>query len=223
MNTRRVLLPVICALGVVGGVWGVVLAADDCGEPVAAPKFQVGDKWVWRDEKGVEFTQEVIGFEGDLAKISWANPRSEPDKSGIIFIDRDGVLRKVLRQSGEEVTTKGAGMRLTSQIGEKITDYPLHVGKKWGYTSVLRRSSTGEMTHYDYRHEVQKCEKVSSAAGAFMALKIEVSETNTRTQSSGKWYVWYAPAAKGTVKTEFVPSRYFASALDNQLIKLELK
>lgn len=223
MSIRHVLVPIFCALGIIGGIWGTALAAEDCGEPVAAPKYQLGEKWVWRDEKGVEFTREVIGFEGDLTKIKWANPRSEPDKNGVLFIDRDGILRKVLRQSGEEVTTKGAAVRLLSQIGEKTTDYPLQIGKKWGYTSVLRRSSTGEMIHYDYQHEVQKCEKVSTPAGAFMALKIEVSETNTQTKSSGKWYVWYAPAAKATVKTEFVPSRYFASALDNQLIKLELK
>ena len=41
------------------GVWlgtaGVVpaLAAPaQCGEPVAAPTYQVGETWAWRDEKG---------------------------------------------------------------------------------------------------------------------------------------------------------------------------
>lgn len=103
---------------------GDALSAIDCGEPVPAPKYSVGDRWVSRNEKGGESTREVVGFEGDLAQVKWSNPALEPDKEGTVFIDPDGVIRKAIRPNGEVVTKQGRGSPYDS-IGERTLDFPL--------------------------------------------------------------------------------------------------
>ena len=223
MKRRCIGMIIICVMLLVDAViWRTALAAEKCAEPVVAPKLSVGDKWIWRDEKGDERYWEVVGFEGELAQVKWANPRAEPDREGMLHIDPEGVVRKAIRPSGEIVTAKGAGIYTT--IGEKVMDYPLSVGKKWGHRSLLRQASSGELVPYDWEYHVLACEKISTPAGEFSALKIEAEQTNAKLRVSGKLYFWYAPAAKVSVRTVYVPSRYWASSLrDSELIKLELK
>ena len=56
-----------------------------CGEPVAAPKHEVGEEWTWKDEKGREWTNRVVGIEGEFALMRW--PGEE-----IAYYDKDWVI-----------------------------------------------------------------------------------------------------------------------------------
>jgi hypothetical protein len=194
--------------------WGEALAAAECGEPVAAPKYQIGDKWTWRNEKGVEIVREVVGFEGELAQIRWSNPSSQPDKEGTLFIDADGVIRKAIRPIGKVVTTQGRRSPFDS-IGQRVLDFPLQVGKEWKHSFM---SASGDLGWQHY--SAVACEEVATAAGRFAAMKIETKIALPRWQ--GTYHFWYAPAVKANIKHKF-PGGFGATALDNELIKYEAK
>jgi hypothetical protein len=49
------------------------VAAARCSDPVPVPKLQVGEKWTFRDEKGVESTSEVIEVDGDTTRLRRSN------------------------------------------------------------------------------------------------------------------------------------------------------
>ena len=196
---------------------GVQVFGADCGEPVPAPKYNVGDKWVSRDERGAETSQEVVGFEGDLAQIRWTDPRWEPDGKGMILVDPDGVIRKAIRPNGEVVTKQGKG-RPFELIGQREFDFPLLVGKRWSFNYISLRFS--EMASQNFK--VVACEEVSTAAGKFSALRIEREIRFQR--GSGTQYLWYAPAVKNIVRWQFPGGRGGGgTSLDSELVRYELK
>jgi len=197
--------------------WGAQTFAADCGEPVPAPKYKVGDNWVSKDERGGEITQEVVGFEGDLAQVRWVDPRWEPDRKGTIFIDPDGIIRKAIRPNGEVVTKQGRGKPF-ELIGQKELDFPLAVGKTrfFNYMSLL----TGEMASQNFK--VVACEEVSITAGKFLALRIEREIRFQRGRATQQF--WYAPVVKNFVKWQIPGGRGVGgTSLDSELIRYELK
>lgn len=214
MKGRCKLMALAIGASLLAATGGQALAAADCGEPVPAPKYQVGDKWISRNEKGGEGTREVVGFDGDLAQVKWTSPAAEPDKDGVIFIDPEGVIRKAIRPNGEVVTKQGRGSPY-DQIGQRVLDFPLQVGKGWdfGYTS-----AAGDMGTRYYR--VVACEEVSTPAGKFPALKVEASIRLPRW--SGTFHFWYAPTVKASIKWKF-PGGFGRTALDSELVRYELK
>ncbi len=224
MSTRRLLL-CVAAVCLMLTTWGrQAIGAADCGESTPAPKFQVGDKWVWRDEKGGESTREVVGFEGDLAQVKWADPRATQDKEGMAFIDPYGVTRKAIRPNGEIVTKQAVGAYVT--IGQKVMDYPLQVGKKWELSFLTQpRSGLGTLQSYTNRYSVLGCEEVLTPAGKFPALKIEIESSVQGGRYSGILHIWYASKAKASVRRQYVPSQWWGGGrfLDNELIKYEVK
>lgn len=192
---------------------GMALAAVECGEPVPAPKYQVGDKWISRSEKGREMATEVVGFEGDLAQVEWKTPPFGPAK-GMLFYDRDRVIRKAIKPNGEVVTAQGREWPY-DRIGQRELDFPLQVGKSWDFSFT---SGSGDLgTRY---YKVVACEEVSTPAGKFSALKIEVFIRLPRW--SGTSHFWYAPTAKANVKVKF-PGGFGPTALDSELVRYELK
>ncbi len=195
-------------------IWAIPFAAVDCGEPVPAPRYQVGDKWVLRNEKGEESVSEIVAFEENYAKMKWATPWLSPDKEGVIFLDADRVIRKGIRPNGQVVTAQGVGWPY-DRIGEKDLDFPLQVGKKWAFTY---RGSAGDIGWRN--HRVVTCEEISTPAGKFSALKIEVELRFPRW--SGTYHFWYAPAIKGSIKLKF-PAGFGPTALDMELVRYEVK
>jgi hypothetical protein len=197
-------------------IWSDEAAAADCGEPVLAPKLSVGDKWVWRNDKGGQSSQEVVGIEGDLFQIRWADPALEPDKEGMVFVDPHGVIRKAIRTNGEVVTAQGQG-RPYQFIGQRELDFPLQVGKRWDFTYMTRM--VGFELGSQHRRVVA-CEEVSTPAGKFSALRIEVELRTPRWR--GTYQFWYAPAVKNTVRLKY-PAGWGRDAIDAELVRYELK
>lgn len=197
--------------------WGAqALGAVDCGEPVPPPKYQVGEKWTWRDEKGQEVTDEVVQVEGDMTQIRWSD-------GDVASYDKDRVIRKVVRPNGETITEQGVGRYTT--VGQKTLDFPLQVGKQWGHSFLDRPAAYTGVVRYERRYSVVACEEVLTAAGKFPALKVKVEEINIDYSRSGTYYFWYAPQVKQSVRRQFTPSGYWAAGAfrDNELIKFEVK
>jgi hypothetical protein len=196
--------------------------AAGCEESVPAPQYQTGDRWVWQDEKGVKQTREIIGFEDNLAKVKWTNPRLNPDKEGVLFIDGDNVTRKAIRPNGEVITKQGAGTYVT--IGQKLMDFPLHIGKEWSFSwTAFPSSGGGALTQYTTQYKVLACDEIATPAGKFSTFKIEATQANGTYHTSGTFFMWYAPTAKAVVKTQYVTSRYWYNPLDNELVELGVK
>jgi hypothetical protein len=111
-----------------------------------APSVVAGEQWTIKDDKGREFTTRIVGTEGGLTKMEWAN-------GDMAFYDEALVLRKVLRKNGEVLTKPGAGAYVT--IGHKTLDFPLEVGKKWDYSYMGQPAGgLGTMMSYLNRFEV---------------------------------------------------------------------
>lgn len=202
----------------VGMTRSVQVFGADCGEPVPAPKYKVGDKWVSKDERGGEIAQEVVGFEGELAQVRWADPRWEPDGKGMILIDKDVVIRKAIRPTGEVVTTQGKG-RPFELIGQKELDFPLHVGKTWSFSYMSYR--VDETAYQEFK--VVACAELATAVGKLAALRIERDIRFPQTRYKGGHF-WYAPAVKNIVKWQFPGGRgWGATSLDSELFRYELK
>jgi hypothetical protein len=194
---------------------GEALGAADCGEPVMAPKLQVGDMWVLPSEKeGAESTAEVVGFEGDLAVIQFKNPAFEGGKEFWTYVDSERVIRKVKRPNGEVVTRQGAGWPY-DRLGQRELDFPLSVGKEWSFSFPTRGQDVGWRLY-----KIVACEEVSVAAGRFSALKIAV-EVRVRNWT-GKYWWWYAAKAKSSVKFEF-PPEFGAPVRDMELLLFKVK
>jgi hypothetical protein len=196
--------------------WGAAFAAD-CGEPVSAPQYQVGEKWTWRNEKGREWTDQVLQVNEGLTQIKWSNGE-------VGFYDKDRVLRQVKKTNGELVTQQGAGQYVA--IGQKTLDFPLQAGKTWNYSfyGQPRGGGTGLQT---YRNEfkVIGCEELSIPAGKVSALKLEITQWIVGTHWNGVFYLWYAPQVKSYVKRQYPVSTFFSGGwfLDYELIKYEPK
>lgn len=215
MEKRLAVLSVAIVLLMTWG--GLALGAADCGEPAAAPKYQVGEKWTWRDEKGRERTNEVVQVEGDIAQIRWSD-------GDVASYDKDWIIRKVVRRNGEVLTKQGAGAYTT--IGEKVLDFPLQADKKWERSYLAQpRAGTGTLQTYYNRYKIVACEEVATAGGRFAAFKIEIEQTVQGGRYSGILHSWWAPQAKNFVRTQYVPSQWWSGLrfLDSELIKFEVK
>ncbi len=197
--------------------WAGAALAADCGEPFSVPKYQVGDKWTWRNEKGTETVNEVVGVNEGVTEIKWSN-------GDVASYDKDWVIQKVVRKNGEVLTKQGTGY---TTIGQKVLDFPLLVGKKWehSFTAAPRAGGGwGLTTYYEY-YAVLTCEEVTTPAGTFPAFKIEVVQRSPQASSSGARHFWYSPQVKTSVRNKYVPSGWWAVGrfFDSELIKFDVK
>ncbi len=222
MDRRSVVLWIAVAY-LTGTTWVAQVWGADCGEPAAAPKYLAGEKWTWRDEKGREGTSIVLQVEGDIAQIRLLS-------GDVASYDGDWVIQKIVRTTGEVVTSQGAGATATVRVGQRSLDFPLQVGKQWEIGAVAQsRTGTTGLERYYERSKVLACEEVKTPAGVFPAFKVEVERGMTGVQprggapKSGTYYLWYAPQAKNIVRLQYTASQWWSGGrfLNNELIKFE--
>jgi hypothetical protein len=123
-------------------------------------------------------------------------------------------------QNGNVLTTPGTDVYLT--LGKKTLAYPIHVGKSWEFHYTYYPPG-GPIRPYTQRRTVLACEEVTTAAGKFFAFKIEAYERNVTSMRDGKFYYWYAPEVRNTVRRQLVPSDYWRNTYNYELIKYERK
>ncbi len=206
---------VVFALAVVvlvGMTWGAQAFAAACGEPRSAPTYQVGEKWTWRGEQGVEWSNSVEQVEGTVAQIR--GPNGE-----VALFDKDWIIRQVKPKNGELTTQQGAKY---TTIDQKTMDFPLQVGKAWQYT-FYGHTSNGRGV-FTERQKIIACEEVATPAGKFQAFRLE--GTVKGPMASGTFFRWYAPQVKQYVKQQYMHSGSWAwdsAAQDNELISFKVQ
>ncbi len=232
--SKRPAVVSVAVLFLVVTAWGAqAFGAVDCGEPVLAPKHQVGEKWTWRNETGGEIS-EVVQAEGDLAQMKLPN-------GDVAFHDKDLIVQFVKRPNGEIVRTQSiepfvTGLRsANATVGQRTLDFPLQVGKGWAYSYFASASRGGRGTTAPFwvTYKIVACEEVSTPAGKFPAFKVEVADiyneratTATSPATSGIYHLWYAPQVKNYVKRHYEPSSHWygsTAAQDYELVKFEVK
>lgn len=210
MKALRIFTGLAVALSFFAGAVGMALAVD-CGEPVPAPKFQIGDTWVFQDDEGAERTETVVGFDEGLTLMEWVRV----ERKTVLFLDRDLIVRKVIEPDG--TVMDGPGQTKWIVIGQRTLEFPLHTGKTWSF------SYSWDLKPFWSIQRVVGCEKIVTVAGEFAAMKIEV----TRRRADGRWqgviHQWYAPATKRVVRWVFQRPNFREDILDREVLRYRVK
>ena len=190
-------------------VWLVVLlpAMVFAQEKVAAPVWNVGDKWV--------FTQGIIEIiEADQNSYTMKFPS---DKTSAWFLESGGFEKIIF-----EKATLNRIYALKQNKREKYTgfrrthlNFPFSPGKKWkdifSATPLMGLYYGKGVWEYTEAYAVLGWEEVEVRAGKFKAIKLECEQVVTgpltsRGQvvgSGGKAWYWYSPAGKYFVKCQY--------------------
>lgn len=187
--------------------------AADCGLPVAAPKYEGNEKWMWKNDKGIESIDRVIGVEGETTAILWSSKNTG-------YYNKEWIIEKIRKSNGEVVDKQGT----FREIGQKVLDFPLELGKQWRWT-FRAAPSIGTFTMVTYTHwvKVAACEDVQTPAGTYPALKIEITQrSDVSGGNNGTYYLWWAPSVKNIIKRQYVSSRWWGDKVtDYELIWFE--
>ena len=117
--------------------------------------------------------------------------------------------------AGIERTDNGVKVLLTPELNEiestsykhsdsRLLNFPLEVGKQWHCTDNILSKFIGKEVRTDWSVAVVGYEKVRVPAGEFDAFKLEAKGSwisGSKTGEESRTY-WYAPAARGVVKSE---------------------
>jgi len=187
-----------------GGGLGVI-PSEGSGPAAEAPAYRVGDRWVYHGIEGFrvktewEETHEVtaIGPEGITVRITQRGPAP-----------MDATRTEVFTAPGQ-MKIGAAFVNETRRFSAplQLYNFPLAAGKVWNqwvgtYNDMTREN--GELNRYV---RVAGWDKVSTPAGSFDALRLEVlmrldDETFWRYATMCNYAVWYAPAAHGVVRED---------------------
>jgi hypothetical protein len=177
----------IVAVGCAGGLAGSS-AQVACPASIDAPVLYPGDTWTFRAEDGRRWRQSYDNVTEDgLLRGRGPKPNAE------YYFDHAHTLRKV-HIDGIWLTWDTPDF---PEIAKPELEFPLTVGKIW--TTTWYRYALVPITQ-DSR--VVGCEAVTVPAGRFLAVRIGVSRTDTRSgaAASQPYTLWYAPAVKYWVK-----------------------
>jgi hypothetical protein len=166
------------------------------------PEVKEGDVWVF------QVTDVVIG------------DKKTPNTQTVKQVTPDRIV--VENSSGSTGTFTRDWNQIDSKQGETVTfkadpawmqyDFPLEVGKKWSprFTTVSR--SGEQTTRWQWTAVVERAESVTVPAGTFDALRIRLDGFYNGARGTSTWTgrrtqtIWYAPAARRTVKSEYEES-----------------
>jgi len=185
-----------------GGGLGVI-PSEGSGPAAEAPAYRVGDRWVYH------------GIEGFRVKTEWDETRE------VTAIGPQGITIRITQRGAApmnatrtEVFTAPGQMAIgAAYVNEtrnfsvplQLYNFPLAAGKVWNqwvgtYNDMTRE--TGQLNRYV---RVAGWDKVSTPAGSFDAIRLEVlmrldDETFWRWPTTCNYAVWYAPAANAVVR-----------------------
>lgn len=193
------------AIGALAACANVPLPGSEGSGPAAeAPSYRVGDRWIYH------------GDEGFRVKTEWDETRE------VIAISPDGITVRITQKGPTVSVTRtelwmapgqvkvGAAYENETRrfsVPLQLYNFPLTAGKVWNqwvdtYDDVTRES--GQLNRYV---RVSGWERVSTPAGSFDALKLQVlmrldDETFWRYATMCNYAAWYAPAARAVVREE---------------------
>ena len=192
----------ITAFGALGGCAGAP-GREGSGPPAEAPAYRIGDRWVYHGEDGFR------------VKTEWDETHE------ITAISADGIAAQMTLKGGVDLTRaelwSAPGQVKVGAVCDNTTrrfevplqrhDFPLAAGKVWNQWVWNFNELTKERGQINYFVSVNGWEKVTTPAGTFDALKMQVlmrldDETFWRWPTTCNYQVWYAPAAKAVVREE---------------------
>ena len=180
-----------------------VFPSEGSGPAADTPAYRVGDRWVYHGVEGFRVktewdeTHEVtaIGPEGITVRITQNGPPPV------------NATRTELWTAPGQVKVGAAYENETRRFSVplQLYNFPLAAGKVWNqwvgtYNDVTREN--GQLNRYV---RVAGWDKVSTPAGSFDAIRLEVlmrldDETFWRWPTTCNYAVWYAPAANAVVR-----------------------
>jgi hypothetical protein len=180
-----------------------ILYAQD---KVAAPLWNVGDKWT--------LTGDVTVTVMNADESSYAVKYSMSGGGVTLIFDKSS-LNRLFAADGE--TRKPYEGR-----NKKLFNFPMEIGKSW-----QDKYKEGR-TEYTETFTPMGWEEVAVKAGKFRALKIEYKQAKGEAKEGRKpregrvWY-WYSPDVKYMVKCQWEKARFWDETFDWELASFEIK
>jgi hypothetical protein len=167
-----------------------------------APQFRVGDQWVYRVREGFrnpvvfEETRTVtaVGAEGATVRVVARGPTLDAER-----VERWPAPGLVAQGALFDIETR----RFASPLVRYR--YPLAAGQAWNQNVANFNELTGRSGVINRRVRVAGYDRVTTPAGVFDAVRLEVfmrldDEEFWRWPTTTTYTLWYAPAARATVR-----------------------
>ena len=163
------------------------------------PEIKEGESWVY------QVTEVITG------------DKRQPNTQTVKQVTNDRIL--VENSNGSIATFTREWNQIDNKQGDTVTfkadpawiqyDFPLEVGKKWSprFTAISRNGE--QTTRWRWDAVVDGVEKVTVPAGTFEAFRIRIDGFYNGARGTSSWtgrrtqMVWYAPAVKRTIKSEW--------------------
>ena len=191
----------VAAFAAVGGCAGA--PGSGSGPAADAPAYRIGDRWLYH------------GDDGFRVKTEWDETHE------VTAIGPDGIAARITLKGGLDLTRtelwSAPGLVKIGAVYDNTTrrfevplqryDFPLETGKVWNQWVWNYNEFTKEKGQINRYVSVSGWEKVTTPAGTFDALKMQVvmrldDETFWRFATTCNYAVWYAPTAKAVVREE---------------------
>ena len=191
----------VAAFAAVGGCAGA--PGSGSGPAADAPAYRIGDRWLYH------------GDDGFRVKTEWDETHE------VTAIGPDGIAARITLKGGLDLTRtelwSAPGQVKIGAVYDNTTrrfevplqryDFPLATGKVWNQWVWNYNEFTKEKGQINRYVSVSGWEKVTTPAGTFDALKMQVvmrldDETFWRFATTCNYAVWYAPTAKAVVREE---------------------
>jgi hypothetical protein len=193
---RRCVIGLTVFAALAGGAAPLTPAAPQTSPgPVAeAPVFKVGDQWRWTGGG----QRRIVAIDGQHTVTPYS---SAACKNCRAHRDKNLTIVKIVDPEGNIVVDD-------SQVGHKMLDFPLTIGKRWDSNVLLVNRTTKVAEPYKNTFHVEAYEDVTTKAGTFKAFRITQIQQRAHSSASHdagrQWRasLWYSPAAKAFVKRE---------------------
>ena len=181
-------------LSLLSAVVLVLLVGQAHAQTADPPVYSVGDEW----KLSTGFARKVVKVEGDVT-VFQGYPNCP---TCLVHFDKNLVLLKIDQENGQPADTESLGF-VPMGPEFKFWDFPLTVGKKWNFSG--RGLFRNDTVNYSYANTVEGYEDVLTKAGTFKAFKLRRDITiQVKRSGAGRpsWteMIWFAPAAKSSVK-----------------------
>lgn len=169
------------------------------------PAIKVGDSWRWIRSDRRTGQQEADTLR-TVKSVSATTIEGEENGGGYVQSTTLALLETPeFKRSGDV----------------RFLDFPLEVGKKWSFAFTQAGKTRPYERRWQYDTEVVAYEKVKVPAGEFDAFKIVSkgfwNSLRDKNSGSGTTINWYAPAARGVVKTEYDEGRNSTTTLLSEI------
>jgi len=174
-------------------------------EKVEAPVWNVGDKWTFTGDGGIEVIK--VDQNGYILKFSDKNCLFERQECSAILFEK-ATRNRINTVEGEKHKKYVMGL-------SKIFNFPFSIGKQWktaGYSGKVIMPA-GNYHYHDYSEDfkVIGSDEIEVRAGKFKTLKVEYKRKLIGASSPSmamigeeiKHQYWYSPHAKYFVKCEY--------------------